>query len=163
MGMETVVFVPEPFGLHIDLLYIPEQMSVQYVLAIGPVEPFDESVLARLARLYILYLDILDLAIVHEDPRKELGPVVDPDGQWLAMDLYGLPEIFHHPYPGHRKIPFHAKSLAVEVVHKVEYPEVPAGYQAVGHEVCAPDLPWRVGHLQGLLYPLRQPFLGLSP
>ena len=100
MGMEPIVFLPEAFRFHVHFLDVPEQMRIQYIFTVGPVEPFDEPVLARLARLYVLYLDILDLTIVDKDPGQEFRSVVDPYGQWLAMDLYGLPEILHHPYPG---------------------------------------------------------------
>lgn len=42
---------------------VPKQMCVQYNFTVGPVEPFDETVLARLAWLYVFYLDILVLAM----------------------------------------------------------------------------------------------------
>ncbi len=69
MGMEPVVFLLESVGLQVYFLDIPEQVCIEYVLTIGPVEPFDVSVLARLAGLYVLDLDVLDLAIVDEYPR----------------------------------------------------------------------------------------------
>ena len=121
-------------------------------LTVGPVEPFDEPVLARLARLYVLYLDILDLTIVDKDPGQEFRSVVDPYGQWLAMDLYGLPEILHHPYPGHGEVPLHAECLTVEIVHQVEDPKTPSRDQAVGHEVRGSIPPW--GHREPPKAPL---------
>lgn len=161
--MEPIVFLPEAFRFHIYFLDVPEQMGVQYIFPIGSVEPFDETVLARLAGLYIFYIDILHFTIVYKDPGYKFRAVVHPYGKGLAMDLYGLPQILHHPYSRHGEVSFHTKCLTVEIVHHVEDPEAPSRNKAVGHEVRAPYLPWCIGHLQRLFYPFGQTFPGLSP
>jgi len=68
MGMEAVVFFPEPFGFQVYLFDIPEQVGIQYVLPVCAVEPLNVSVLVGLAGLDVFYLDILDLTIVDKDP-----------------------------------------------------------------------------------------------
>ena len=90
MGVEAIVFIAEPFGLHDDLFNVPEQMGVQYVFPKGTVEPFYIAVLTWPAGLDIFDLDILNLTIVHEHHGEELRAVVHPYGQWLAIYLYGL-------------------------------------------------------------------------
>ena len=106
-------------------------MGFEYVLAIGPIETFYISVSARFSGLYVLDLDILHFTLVYKYPREYLRAVVPPNGQRLAVDLYGLSEILHHPYPGHGEVSLHAMRLTVEVVHQVEHPEAPTCYQAV--------------------------------
>ncbi len=124
MGMETVVLIPEPFGFGIYLFNVPEQVCVRYLLPVCTVEPFDISVLARFARLDILYFDVLHLAIVGKYPGEEPRPVVHPYRQRFAVYPYGLPEIFHDPYSRHGEVAPHAECLTVEVVHQLEHPEV---------------------------------------
>ena len=68
MWVEAVVFLLEPFGLQVHFLDVPEQMCIQDVFTVGPIEPFDITVLARLAQLYVFYLDVLHFAIVDKYP-----------------------------------------------------------------------------------------------
>ena len=117
MWMILVIIRFPLFGLRIDLFDVPEQVGIEHILPIGTVEPFDIPVLARFSRLDVLDLDILDLTVVDKDPGKELRSVIDPYRQGFAIDLYGLPQVFHDAHPGHGEVPLHAQCLTVEVVH----------------------------------------------
>lgn len=42
MGAEPVVFIPESLRLHVRFLDTPEQMRIQYIFPVGPVESLYE-------------------------------------------------------------------------------------------------------------------------
>ena len=62
-----------------DLIQALEQICVQYLLPIGPVEAFDVGVLIGLPRLYVADLDIVLISPVYKDLAQQLRAIVAPD------------------------------------------------------------------------------------
>ena len=77
-----------------DLLEIIEDVGIEDLVSVGPVEPFDERVLCRRRPLNEAELDVVRGAPFREGLRAELRPVVEPYGTRQTAELG---ELLHHP------------------------------------------------------------------
>ena len=72
-----LVVRPQPLGRHLPhLIEIVEEVGVEDLAAVRPVESFDVGVLVRLAGLDVTDLDLVFLAPVDEKLAQELRAIV---------------------------------------------------------------------------------------
>ena len=139
-----------------------EQMLVEHLLAVGPVEAFDVGVLVRSAGLDVLDGHALLLRPLGEGFAQELGAVVGPQHLrqgTLAPDLF---EDAHQACRGDRRVDLDVDRLAIEVVGDVERPEVSAAGERVEHEVGRPHRVRLCGHIERNPITFGQPPGGLA-
>ena len=78
--VSLLVVLEHPGPSHFpDLIQIPEQPSIEYLCAVGPVEAFDIGVLVWLSRLDVTDLDVVLLTPVYERLAGQFGSVVTAD------------------------------------------------------------------------------------
>jgi len=122
----------------------------QPLLANGPVEPLNVSILLRLTWLNIFKPDAPLLSPVLDDAADILRPVVAANHLRLAAPGNDLLQGPDHPLRGQREVHLNAQRLPVEVVDDIEQEQVATVFQPVVHEVHGPDLIGGLGHHQGL-------------
>ncbi len=157
----VVIFHPYP-RLFPYLVYVLEDILVQYTPSVRTVEAFHERVLGRLSRLYVFELYTVHPAPVLRQVGYEFRSVVHPDLLRFSFFVDQMVQYPDNTVAGQREIDLDMERLPVEVVDDVERPETPFVLQYIGHEIDAPGMVDLGGNLQGFFYPCRQTFLYLS-
>ncbi len=81
------------------LVKILEEVTVQDLFAVGSVEPFDVSILVRLAGLDIADLDVVVITPVDEDLASKLRSIIATDGSGKASVILQTLENANNPLP----------------------------------------------------------------
>lgn len=163
MGSLLVVFDHPPVDGLSDIIQGGEQVLVEQLIAEGPVEAFDVSVLIRLARLDILDGHAVVLGPAGEGLTEELRAVVGSQHLGQATCPLQPIEDADQSLGRDRGVDLDVHRLTIEVIDHVECPEPTAAQQGVGHEVRGPDGVRQSRHVERHPQPLRQSLLGRAP
>src|SRR5215203_4060842 len=100
-----IIIIVDPFFCdYSDLLYTFKQISIQNVLAIGPVKAFNVSILTRLARLNMLYCYFLFPTPICKYCTDKLRTIIYPYLFGFTIFMYYSFERCNNTVSGEAKI-----------------------------------------------------------
>src|SRR5215471_16611106 len=140
MGALGVVGREPGLGDRAHLLERIEEISVEHLFAVRPVEAFDEGILIGLAGLNVAEADPLGHTPLDEGFGHELGAVVYADPCWASIEPH---ELVQHPNdPGARDggADLDGQRLSIALVDDRKGPEGAAVVQGIDHKIEGPRL-----------------------
>src|SRR5215471_15686108 len=140
MGALGVVGREPGLGDRAHLLERIEEIGVEHLFAVRPVEAFDEGVLIGLAGLNVTEADLLRGTPLDEGFGNELGAVVDAYPCRMAIEPHELVQHPNDPGAGDGGADLDGERLPIAFVDDREGSEGTAVVQGVDHEIECPGL-----------------------
>lgn len=140
MGTLAVVFIQPAFRDFPCFIQRSEQVKIQYLCPVRPVEPFDKRILRRLTRLDKFQCHNMLFSPLRKCQRDQFRAVVHPQFQRIPPVRHYPVQHSDHPLRRDIQINFYCEGFAVKVIHHIEGPETPAADQRIMHKVYRPAL-----------------------
>src|SRR2546421_3201632 len=121
------VVLPQPrFSLLTNFVQALKNEHVEHRFTVAAIEPFDETVLHRLAWFDELQSHAVLLGPLSQSQRDELGTIVQSELERVAADSGYLVKLAHDPRGRQVKVNRDRQRLAIEVIDDIERAEAGA-------------------------------------